>query len=315
MHSPAVRRDVDEAVAKLAATRAGAFSRREVRDAGGDRRLVQRRLASGTWVDRGAGTLAIAAFPRSLDQRRWLGLLGAGPGAHLSHQSAAEVDRLDGVKRGLVVVTVGHPLHLELPGVTLHQLGDVRPTHLTERQGYPVTTPARTVVDLAAVLGRARLQAAVEDTIVRRLATYADIDRVLRDVRRRGQPGVRNLVLVLDLLAGEPPPESHLEHLLRQAVDLAGVSASRQHPLPAREHIAGVVDAAVAESRLILEADGRTWHARYQAMAKDRARDREAARLGWQTLRFVHHDLTTDLRGCADDILVTHRQRLPRAGV
>jgi very-short-patch-repair endonuclease len=300
---------VDDAVAKLARARAGAFSRDEVHEAGGDYRLVWRRQRSGRWIDRGGGALALASFPDSLDQRRWVGLLAAGPDAHLSHQSAAELHRLDGVRRGLVVVTVAHPLHLVLPGTILHQLGDVAPHHLTEIAGYPVTTAPRTIVDLAAVLGRVRLQAAIEDSIVRQLTSFGQIDRTLREVRRRGKPGVRKLVLVLDLLGGEPPPESELERLLVRAVGLAGLPASRQHPLPSREPTRGVVDLAIEASKLILEADGRSWHARYQAMAKDRHRDREAARLGWQTLRFVHHDLTGDLRGCADDILTTHRQR------
>ena len=71
----------------------------------------------------------------------------------------------------------------------------------------------------------------------------------------------------------------------------------------ANQHIfEGLVDLAVYESKVILEADGRRWHAREQAMARDRQRDREAARQGWLTLRFVHRDLVHDLDGCADDI-------------
>jgi very-short-patch-repair endonuclease len=304
-----MRRDVDEAVAKLAGGRAGAFTRGEVEAAGGDYQLVWRRVRVGRWIEQAGTALTVAGFSDTLDQRRWVGLLAAGAGAHLSHETAAELHRLDGVRRGMVVVTVDHPLHLVLPGTTLHQLGDIAPHHLTEVNGYPTTTAVRTIIDLAAVLGWQRLRAATEDAIVRRLTSFGQIDRTLREVRRRGKPGVRKLVLVLDLLAGEPPPESELERLLLQAVRRAGLRAIRQHPLPSREPTRAVVDLAIPASKLILEADGRTWHARHQAMAKDRRRDREAARLGWQTLRFVHHDLTNDLRGCADDIRATHDQR------
>ena len=190
---------------------------------------------------------------------------------------------------------------------------DVRPAHLTVTRGFPTTTPARTIVDLASVVGPIRLGHAVEDGIVRRLMTFGDIAELLAEVRRRGKPGVAKLVQVLDGIAGEPPPESELERLLWRATEMAGVRAARQRPLPSREPVANLVDVLVPASRLILEADGRRWHARQQAMSNDRRRDREAARLGWQTLRFMFEDLHGDLPGCAADIRQVHRRRTAAA--
>jgi very-short-patch-repair endonuclease len=304
-----VRRDVDDAIGKLAMPRAGAFCRDEVYEAGGDYQLVWRRERAGTWRHRGADAMVLAAYPETIDQRRWVGLLAGGSDSHLSFETAAEIHRIDGARRGLVVVTVRHPLHLIVDGVIYHQLVDVAPHHLTVVDGWPVTTPARTLVDLAAVLSRTRLGVAIEDCVVRRLATFTDIDRVVREVRRRGKPGVRKLVTVLDERDGEPPPESELERLLIRAAQVAQVPIVRQHPLPTREPIRGLVDCAIVESKIILEADSRSWHARLQAMTKDRQRDRGAARLGWVTLRFMYQDLVNDLAGCADDIAATHRQR------
>lgn len=103
-------------------------------------------------------------------------------------------------------------------------------------------------------------------------------------VGRRGKPGVRAF---------------------------ARVRAVRQSRLPwLTEPIEGCVDAAVPESRLLLEADGRSWHARLDDMARDRRRDRAALRAGWETLRFVYRDLVADPHGAADDIRVVHRRRL-----
>ena len=251
----------------------------------------------------------LADHPATLDQRRWVGLLAGGERAHLSFEAAGDLHRIEGAPRGLVVVTVDHPDHLKVPGVVVHQLTDVRPHHLTQVQGFPVTTPVRTVIDLAVVVSWVRLRSAIEDVIVRRLATYGQIADVLQEVRRRGKPGVRKLVAVLDGLAGEPPPASELERILYAAGDAARLRLVRQHPLPARPHIEGVVDAVILESKLVIEADGRSWHARYLAMANDRRRDREAARLGWQTLRFLYEDLKHDLDECVDDIRVVHEER------
>jgi very-short-patch-repair endonuclease len=66
----------------------------------------------------------------------------------------------------------------------------------------------------------------------------------------------------------------------------------RQMALPGAGAVEGLVDAAYAECRLILEADGRRWHTRVRDLSRDHARDAEAARAGWQTLRFLHETIT-----------------------
>jgi very-short-patch-repair endonuclease len=305
-----MRRDVDAAVTALAMPRAGAFLREEARKAGADDQLERRRRRSGVWIDRGGGVLVLAPHPGGLDQERWVGLLAGGAGAHLSFEAAAELHRLDGVRRGRAVVSVRHAAHPKVDGITFHQLDDVEPDHLMVVQGFLTTTPARTILDLAAVVSFVRLRAAVEDAIVRRLTTFGELARLLRTLRRPGKPGIRKLLLVLDSLAGEPPPASKAEQLLHRAAARAGVQIVRQRALPARPLLGGLVDAAVESSKLILEADSRTWHGRLQAMAKDRARDREAARQGWLPMRFLYEELDHDLEGCADDIRATHLERL-----
>ena len=305
-----MRRDIDDVLLKLAEQHGGAFTRAMTKDAGADRRLVWRRVDTGRWIPKGGDVFALPGWPDSPTQRRWVGLLAAGEPAHLSHECAADVHRVGGVRRGLVVVTVDHPLHLVIDGVQFHQLEDVRADHLTTIEGWPVTTPARTIVDLAAVLSRSRLKVAVQHVVVERQATFGQIENVLLDVRRRGKPGVHRLVTVLDDLAGEPPPASALEEHLHKVARLARLQIVRQHPLPwAREPVIGVVDAVVLESKLILEADGRSWHARLEQMANDRRRDREAAEAGWQTLRWVYDDLVNDPHDAARSLREVHRIR------
>lgn len=304
------RHDVDLAVAEVAARQAGAFSRDQLSAVGADDGLAARRAANGLWVPRGSDVFVLASHPDSLDQRRWVGLLAAGADANLSHESAAELNRLDGIRRGLVVVTVRHGRHVSIPGGRLHQLGDVRPHHLTRVAGFPTTTPARTLLDLAAVTSYTRLRVATQDIVIRKLATFGELANLLRELRRRGKPGIRKTVKVLDSLDGDPPPESVLERMLLDVIRRAGLEVTRQHPLPTREAARGLVDFAVAGSKLILEADGRLWHARLQQMTKDRQRDREAARLGWQTLRFMHEDLRNDPDGEAKSLRETHELRL-----
>lgn len=272
--------------------------------AGGDRWLARRRLAAGRWVGPLGGPWVLAGTPESLDRRRHLALLALGPGAVLTHESAAQLHCLDGIVRGLVVVTVAHDRGYVPPTtMTVHRIDDVAPSHLDTVHGFPTTTPARTVIDLAAVVTDFRLCRAIESAIVERRATFSQIDRVLRDVRRQGKPGVTRLTRVLETMGGEPPAMSFLERQLQAVIRLAGVDAMRQYPLPwRREPIVGCVDAAVPASRLILEADGRRWHARLDAMSRDRRRDREALMAGWSTMRWVYQDLVDDPAAAAAEL-------------
>jgi very-short-patch-repair endonuclease len=73
----------------------------------------------------------------------------------------------------------------------------------------------------------------------------------------------------------------------------------------------GFVDRCWPEAKLILEIDGRRWHARERDMAKDRARDREAARLGWQTVRVLDEEVGDCLGAVVDDMVTIYAERLP----
>lgn len=242
-------------------------------------------------------------MPPSLDQRRHLALL-AVEGSRLTHESAAELARLDGIRRGLVVVSTTHR-HRYVPpdDVVVHRLDDLLPSHLATVGGFPTTTVPRTIVDLAAVTTDLRLQRAIESAITAHQASFSSLADVLRQVRRQGKTGVTRLVRVLDRLDGEAPPASVLERHLALVVRRAGLRGVRQFPLPwAAEPVDGCVDLAVPSAKLLVEADGRRWHARLDAMARDRRRDRVALAAGWVTVRFVYRDLVDDPAGAAAEL-------------
>ena len=306
-----MRRDVDAQVEVIAALHAGAFSTEHVRSVGGDRKLAKRRVDAGRWLRRPGGTFVLAGVPETLDQRRHLALLGAGGGARLTHESAGELHGLDGVPRGLIVVSVPHSKRLILPSVVVHRIDDYEPDDHATIGGFPATTAARTLLDLAAVVSPLRHRRATEHAITERLTTFAELGDVLARTRRQGKTGVGRLMTTLDELSGRAPAASELERQLERVAAMAGVRGVRQFPLPwDAEPMVGLVDLAVPESRLLLEADGRRWHARLEAMERDRRRDRLALRAGWETIRFMYRDLVHDPRGAAEDIRVIHRRRL-----
>jgi very-short-patch-repair endonuclease len=77
--------------------------------------------------------------------------------------------------------------------------------------------------------------------------------------------------------------------------------------------LTGIVDGAYLDAKIILEADGRTWHARQQAFRRDRQRDNEAARVGWQTLRFPWEEVVHDPEDTAATVRDVRAQRLSRS--
>lgn len=239
-----------------------------------------------------------------------MGWLGVGPGAIVSHEAAAELLGIPNVVRGRVTLITPHSNQCRIPGAFVHQISDVAPQHRTAVDGLPVTTAARTIVDLASVVHISRLRHIVEDAKHARLTTYPAIGECLKSVARRGKPGVRALGRVLDLLSGTLAlTQSKLESALVELLARAGLTDSTlQFAHPARLFTNGCVDVSFVAAKLVIEADGRAWHTRIRDLKRDHDRDAEAARYGWQTLRLLYEHIIGDPEGTIaliEDVLRT----------
>ena len=175
-----------------------------------------------------------------------------------------------------------------------------------------MTTVPRTIVDLAAVVHPARLRHVVEDSKHAGLTSYEEVGQCLASVARRGKPGVRSLTLVLDRLGpGEAPTTSKLERLMLDLMRGSDLPMPvGQFPFPGRQFVANCVDFAYPGAKLIIETDGRRWHTRIKEVTRDRERDLEAARHGWQTLRFLYEHVRDDADGTLGTIRIVLRERL-----
>jgi hypothetical protein len=302
----------DLVATELAQRQHGAFARWQLLPRGVDPRTLERRVATGYWVTLLPGVYALAGTRDTYERRLWAGWLAVGPGALVSHEAAAEVRGIPNVIRNRVVLVNAHGQHHRLPGVIVHQLNDVLPEHRTSVDGLPITTPARTIVDLAAVVHPARLLPIVEGTNHARIASYAEVGVCMTSIARRGKPGVRHLARVLDrLTATKAVTMSKLERLLFELIANAGLPRpASQYAFPGRLFTNGCVDAAYVDAKLVVEADGRAWHTRIADVKRDHERDADAARHGWQTLRLLHEHIDSDPDGTADLIRDVRRERL-----
>jgi very-short-patch-repair endonuclease len=193
----------------------------------------------------------------------------------LSHRAAGA---LWGVRpwTGRVDVTVSGGA-AKRPGVLLHRTV-LPPDEITTHHGIPVTTPARTLLDLAGVLDRTALQRAINEAEVLRLPGPHALAQ--RHPTKRGIKALRALA-----------PAAHTKRELEARFVL--FLDDRRLPRPQTNAlIEGYeADAAWPAHRLIVELDSWTFHATRDAFENDRRRDRHLTAAGWRVVRVTWRDL------------------------
>lgn len=302
---------IDQLIEPLAEQQCGVFARFQVLALGGDDDLIRRRRRSGRWSTPIRGVYALPGHPETWNRRLWIAYLAAGRDAIVSHHSAAALFGLPGFPRRGASVTVPHPRHLRIAGVTVHQTRVLPRHHWIVFAGRRTTTLARVLVDLAPTISRVRLDLAYEHALLTGHLTPARMARCFQELLSPGRFGMAKLGSILDARSpGEPVPASELERLLLGLVESLGLRARLQYPLPGTTPVHGCVDLALVEAKLILEGDGRRWHSRVADFARDRARDRQAARAGWQTLRFAWEEVAGDPDDVAASIREVYDQRV-----
>ncbi|MFV0257866.1 MAG: DUF559 domain-containing protein [Acidimicrobiales bacterium] len=245
----------------------------------------------------------------------------ASPGSVISHHTAGSIQ---GMSRpfapgDLVDLTVRRgTTRSQPPGVVAHETR--RPPTLDPDPpipGLPVTAPARTVLDLAGTsLSNRRLAHLVETQLTAKRLTLDELAGTCADVDLRGVPGAARLRrLLAGLTDGQPVGDSMLERRFARFLRCRGiVGFRRQFVPPWFDGGRGVVDFAHPGAAVIVEVDGRPWHATTQAMADDRRRDRTAAANGWTVLRVMASDLADTPTDTADQVMRAVSNRLAGAG-
>jgi very-short-patch-repair endonuclease len=309
----------DERAAAIAVTQGCALSRAQARAVGLTDAMISHRVAGGRWTLLHPGVYGIAGAPPSWERALWAAHLAAGPATVVSHDTALLVRGVDDrhVPRHPLRLIGRHGAHHRVRGAVVHQIDDLAPHHVDRVDGLATTTPARSIVDIAAIAGAKRLGDLV-DIVTDRLTSVAHISACMADVARPGKRGLSRLGRVLDERGpGYVPPQSELESVMFTALATSGLPAPRrQFPLPGRGAVEGTVDAAYLDERVILEADGRRWHTRIRQLRRDHERDAEAARAGWQTLRLLYEQLIespADQAAVVADVLAVRSVQLRRS--
>jgi very-short-patch-repair endonuclease len=227
------------------------------------------------------------------DGQRMAAVLACGAGAVLSHRAAGALWELRPSARAVVEVTAARALR-PIAGVERHRavLADAE---TTTRRGIAVTTPSRTLLDLAGVLDRHAFERALEQVELRRLHDATPLG-VLLDRHPRA-PGAG---MARRALAAQRPGITRSE--LEQRF-LAFLDAHRLPRPRVNAYVEGLeVDAVWASARLVVELDGGAFHTTRQAFERDRRRDRALVAAGWRVVRITWRQLHEEPAAVAADL-------------
>jgi len=213
---------------------------------------------------------------------RWMAaVLSCGPGAALSHESAAALWEIRWERRGPIEVLVPRHCVRRRPGVVVHRRENLRPRDITRHHGIPVTSPICTLVDLALRLPRNQPEAMISEADARNLVRLDALRRALDDMPPR--PGVGVLRRVLDIRTFVLT-DSELERLFLPIARRAGL------PKPlTRQWVNGFkVDFYWPDLGLVVECDSLRYHRTPQQQARDHLRDQVHTARGLTPVRFTH---------------------------
>lgn len=250
-------------------------------------RAIDNRIARGLLHPVHRGVYAVG-HPRLRREAWWIAaVLAGGAGTVLGFRSAAALWRVRNTSRAAVEVVT--PRLCRRPGIEAHRI--VLPDdEVTVHEGIPVTTAARTLFDLAAVLPLDQLQFAFNEAEYRRLTSPTSLDALLaRHPRRRGTANLRR-VLERHHAIGVTPLRSVLEERFVTFVDANGFP----RPLVNRRTDHGELDARWPDQRLVVELDGWAAHGTRAAFEDDRARDRALVTAGWRVVRITARQLDAE---------------------
>jgi very-short-patch-repair endonuclease len=196
--------------------------------------------------------------------------LWAGAGALLSHASAGALWGLTGLRAERAELWVPPTRRVRSGQVVVHR-GDVHPRERRMVDGLPVTSVARTLVDLAGRLDDESLDAAIDDVLSRGLTTIGALRRAARVASEAKRPGAALLSRLLDSFGDGRAAESRLETKVRRLLHEAGLSPVRQYEvvLNGRRYR---LDFAWPDLGIAVECDGFSAHGGRIAFERDRRR-------------------------------------------
>jgi hypothetical protein len=210
-------------------------------------------------------------------------------GAVLSHRSAAALWGLLDDGPTATDVTTANRSRVGRPGIRLHRVRRLDPADVTIQEGIPVTTVARTIIDLTDVVPPRRVARAVHEAEYRRLFDLPSVDAAIE--RANGRRRLSVLRAAIDRQRPATVVRSELEHRFLELVQDAGLPMPVQNATIELDGRRAEVDAYWPRHRLVAELDGAKAHLTTGAFEADRRRDAALTVAGLRVVRFTWREI------------------------
>jgi very-short-patch-repair endonuclease len=263
----------------------GVVSRRQLIDAGISDEVITHRLRTGALHRLHRGVYAVGYRSSSPLTRAMAAVLVCGPDAVLSYRSAAALWEIGVPWGGSTEVTTTRAAARRHSGLTVHRSRTLAPQQTTVHRGIPVTTVARTLIDLADVLNDRALARAFNEAQITRRLRLDELTEFLPHLNGR-RAATRLLAFV-----------ERSDGVTRSVLEDVFLALVEQHALPrpeANQRVAGYeVDMLWREQRLIAELDGRRYHQHARAFEHDRDKDAALVAAGYRVIRVTWQRLVS----------------------
>ena len=273
----------DARIAQLAGRQFNRVSRRQLLSLGFSESAILRRVAGGTLVAVEEGVFAVAPLLDD-DWGRWMAATLTAPGSILSHISAAAAWGIWSLARRLETITRHGNGGPRRHGGVLAYRKAIHEDEWTTLRGMPVTSVARTLLDLAASLSDRALARSVREAVRLKRTNLAELGDALG--RYQGRPGSRRLANTVARYSGLP-----LERA-RSGAEILALEILRRSGLPLPKlnaRIAGEeADLSWSSSRLIIEVDGAPFHL---DVGEDARKEAVWEAAGWDVRRLAADDV------------------------
>ena len=289
LSEPGVRLDTQHRLIALAARQHGVFSLPQLAVLGLGARAVQKRAAAGQLHRIHRGVYAVGP-PELLSRngRYMAAVLACGPGAVLSHRSAAALHELRATDRAGIDVTVPGRTPRRHEGIDAHRSQTFTAADTAILDGIPCTTIARTQLDLAEVLHPRAVERACEQAGALEVLDLRKLeDQLARNRCRHSAPQFRAVLAAYD--PGAAPTESGLEEAFLLLCRGTGMPAPERQVYidPADGEPTVRSDFVWHAHSLVVETDGGRFHRTRRAFEADRRKDQRLTLAGWRVVRLT----------------------------
>ncbi len=250
-------------------------------------RQLHRRVAVGLYEHLGSSVFAVAGVPWTWERRAHAALLAAGPLARLSHRAGAHQLGFDGFGECPIEVTLPRGLKSRTRLAVVHQTSYLHPLDGISVRRLPVTSGARTIVDLCASEATDdELGSAVGSAIRDGYTSMEFLRKRILNLRGPGRRGIR----VLDGVLEGPIGDSHLEREFLKLVRAAGIRDPETQVVFDGERIIRV-DTLWRPERVVAEVMGHRFHSTREELQRDAQRRNELQEIDHRVLEFTTMDV------------------------